>query len=173
MFDVLAQNDGNTNKGLQPGSVVSMMEQDQILENEINVELVLQKSNTNNEEIMEDSRSQDSEYVEATQVFSKANEMQMQVRDVNDLQVAEDEAIRRIEFENKNKVFLDHSWANIVEDEEAEQNLLRQLEDADNLEVPCNENEFQVVNRSKNKKKTPVKSSYNTRAKTVNPKSFR
>jgi len=54
------------------------------------------------------------------------------------------ETNRLMEIERKNKEFLDQSWNNMAEDEEAEQRLLKQIE-AEPHE------EFQVVRRSKGK----------------------
>jgi len=53
-----------------------------------------------------------------------------------------------IEIQNRN--FLQQSWANIAEDEEAEQRFLKQLEvDPHNLEMPSNVDDFQVVSKKK------------------------
>lgn len=65
----------------------------------------------------------------------------------------------------------------MAEDEEAEQRLLRDLEDEDHIPFSANHVDFQVVNRNKGKstkkKSTPVKSSYGTRGKTGNLKPFK
>ena len=79
-----------------------------------------------------------------------------------------------IALEEQNRKFLHQSWAKIVESEEAEQKLLRQLEEGDATEIRVYANDFQIVKSSKAaRKKTPVKRNYGTRAKSGNPKPFR
>ena len=76
---------------------------------------------------------------------------------------------RLLEMEKANKEFLEKSWANMAEDEEAEQRLLKHLE-----EDP--QDGFQVVRKKKGniiKKHPAVRSTYLTRKQVGPPKSFR
>lgn len=77
------------------------------------------------------------------------------------------------ELERTNKAFLDQSWANIAENEDAEQRLINALEKEDT--VPTDNDGFQVVKtrNKQNMKNNVVKNSYATRGKSVHTKPFR
>lgn len=67
--------------------------------------------------------------------------------------------------------FLKDSWANIIDNDDAENNLLEELEKDDHIEAP-----FQVVQskkKAKNQKNNTSKSSYSTRSKAGTSKPFR
>lgn len=86
---------------------------------------------------------------------------------------------KRQELDNMNRVLLNQSWVNIVEDDEAENRLLKDIEagDTSHMVQPTNKDDFQLVQRSKKKgtqkKNSLILSNYSTRAKSSNPKPFR
>jgi len=79
------------------------------------------------------------------------------------------------QLDSSNRKFLQQAWANMAEDEEAEQRLLAQLETNPNeLQIAVNADDFQIVSRKKGKvKKSPVKSNYSIRGKASHPKPFK
>lgn len=169
----------NRFEALVQQELVTYKKQDAELEMEINAEI--QKNATTTEE--EISSSQDTEFVDNTQqsptlnintdvgqlvahgpVLNRIDNVEQLEVNLDDVQLEKD---RMMEIEKKNKEFLEHSWANIAIDEEAEQSLLQHLENDP-------QDGFQVVVRGKSvKKKVPIKSSYATRHKTGNPKPFK
>jgi hypothetical protein len=174
---VVVQN--NRFEALVHQELVTYKEQDAELEMEINAD-IQNNGTTVAEEI---SSSHDTEFVDNTQqspllnrntnvdqlevhgpILHRIDNVEQLEGNLDEVQLNKD---RLMEIEKKNKEFLEHSWANIAADEEAEQNLLQHLE-----KDP--QDGFQVVVRGKSvKKKVPTKSSYATRHKTGNPKPFK
>jgi hypothetical protein len=145
-----------------------MREEDMELEMEVNNELQNSGKEVDYSTNEENENSQDSEFVEATQNFTDFLDSQSTADN------AEDSELDLEELERRNKAFLDQSWANIMENNEAEQILLKDMEADDTLEQPVNIDEFQVVaNRKLKKKPASSKSVYNTRGKTGVSKPFR
>lgn len=142
----------------------AMREEDMELELEVNNELQnsgAEADYTNNEE---NDNSQDSEFVEATQNLDECQDSYSTEDDI------EDDALDPEEIARRNKV----SWANIMENKEAEHRLLKDIEEADTLEQPANIEEFQVVTSKKTKKiHVPLKNVYSTRGKSGSSKPFR
>ena len=147
-------------------------EQDARLDQEVNNELALQQAVPNlttehaeNDDADEFS-SHDSEFVDATQINSPVaaadgSDNELNREDINAL-------------DRQNKQFVDQSWANMAEEEEAEQRLLRHIEDEQ--EMPTNADDFQLVTKKKgksHKQSSTVRLNYQTRAKASHPKPFR
>jgi len=127
---VLVQN--NRFDALVQVEINDALQKDTKLEAEVNEALKKQAEDT----IKEDS-SQVSEYVDETQALSNLGPVLMSI--VDGISSGPMEKDRLQELEKQNKEFLQKSWANIAENEEAEQRLLKQLEDDPN-------EGFQVVN---------------------------
>lgn len=153
-FDVLVQKE-----------LVIYKEHDKVLEEEINIAI----ENEGTPVEPEKTSSQDDEFVDNTQMFPILERIETELPMVSQMNAEQLEKERLLELEKKNKEFLANSWANIIDDEDAEQRLLNHLE-----EDP--QHDFQVVCRSKDKatkKKTHVKTSYQTRKKAGNSKPLR
>ena len=150
----------------------AMRAHDEELEREINEEL-----NSNEE------TNSLSEFVNATQLDDGNNEIEDEQQVDSDpheagvdLLVKVDEETRRAEIEKRNMEFLNQSWANMAEDEEAEQNLLKSLEETSPEKQVNDDDGFQVVKskgRVAKKKNIAVRSNYSTRGNTGNPKPFK
>jgi len=158
----------------QDDIITAMKDADKQLEAEINLQLqagnLVDNEQTSRKENDDDS-SQCSEFVEASnQVI---NENFVDRNEVNSDTIENTpEAINLQELERQNKAFLEKSWANIADNEAAENRLINDLESSsqDNMDG------FQVITKSKHrniKKNTSVKSSYATRGKTAHVKPFR
>jgi NAD(P)H-nitrite reductase large subunit len=135
-----------------------MEEADLRLENEVNSAL----ENSQGQKIDSDSQE---DFVEDTQQEGHSKE------DEIDTSSKEDVADCSKVMEERNQAFLAQSWANMAEDDEAEQRLLKGLE----KEALQDDSEFQVIGRPKGKvtkPKHPVRS-YTTRKSTGNPKPFK
>lgn len=150
----------------------AMRAQDEELEKEINDEL-----NSN-----EETNSQ-SEFVDATQ-FNEVNNDTEEEESVEtsselhgaaaDLLVHGDEETRRVEIEKRNIDFLNQSWANMAEDAQAEQNLLKELEGALPEKQVNDDDGFQVVkSKGKTTKKKTIAIRSSTRGKAGNFKPFK
>jgi len=143
----------------------SYKEHDTVIEDEINVDI--QDKGVLVE--IEATSSQDDDFVDNTQHFPILERILPAISLVPSLNVEHLEKERLLEIEKKNKEFLDHSWANIIEYDEAGQRLLKHLEED-------HRDDFQVVCRSKGKttkKIILVKSTYQTRNEDGSPKPFR
>jgi hypothetical protein len=119
------------------------------IELEVEVNAALEKECERVEE--EVLSSQHTEFVEDTQYCSNVERHETDVHSEANLNVTLLEKETLLEMEKKNKEFIEMSWTNIVEDEESEQRLLKQLEED-------HQDDFQVVNRSRGKpikKKSP------------------
>lgn len=161
--EIMAQ--GNRFEALAQKEFEASKEQDVELEDEINAEL----QERINEDVEDNSSSHESEFVENTQDAPVLERIDIEDQGVDRTEVLNLEKERLVELEKKNKEFLQEAWANIAEEETAEQSLLKMLE-----EEP--QDGFQVVRRNKGKlvkKNVHIKSTYATRNKSGNPKPFR
>ena len=151
-FDILVQKE-----------VAASIQRDADLEAEINNELGKHGAEVNDDD---ETSSQGTEFVENTQGTPVHEPILQLVANFSGGNLA-DQNLEAIE--KSNREFLEKSWANIAENEEVEQRLLKHLE-----EDP--QDGFQVVRRSRGKsikKNTSIKSGYLTRNKTGNPLPFK
>lgn len=114
-------------------------EADMMLEREVNNDLAGQSYNNE-----DDTSTQESEFVDATQQINDANE----VNDKNTTKIV------AVDVEKQNRKFLNQSWANMQQNEEAKMRLLMQLkiDHPQPNEVPTCSDGFQLVTSSKEKK---------------------
>jgi len=174
-FDALMRNDGDQEENIRN----TMKNTDLQLEQEVNAELEASHSK-NIETDEEDTNSHTSEFVDATQQNDDANmdeeTSEEHTADVNDANLIIDHEKRKV-LDKQNRDFLDKSWANIIENEAAEDRLLKdiEVEDSSQIEQPANIDDFQVVlkNKKKGTLRNPVLRSYSTRAKASNPRPFK
>jgi hypothetical protein len=174
-FDALLCNDENQEENYRQ----EMRNKDIQLENEITAELEASHDNNSDDEEL---NSQGSEFVDATQHNEDVTEEDDDIHEDPDQNAAFDnvnlmvDQEKRQELDKMNRVFLNQSWANVVDDEVE---IIKDIEarDTGHMVEPANKEDFQLVQRSKKKgtqKKNPsVLNNYTTRAKSSNPKPFR
>jgi hypothetical protein len=152
-----------------------MLEMDKQLENEVNEELEQNISKVQVCSHEDSDDSQESEFVDATQHNVEVNHNSPISQHSDD----DDHELDLAALEKRNQAFLEQYWANIVDDDDSEHIMLKDLEALDaggSSAVPVQPNDgFQVVQKSKHKqqKKSALLSNYKTRGKTGNPKPFR
>lgn len=113
--------------------------------------------------------TQDTYFVDATQFEMHIDDRELDGECAS--KVIPDKQLNMTEIEKQNKAFLDQSWANIATNEEAEKRILDEM-DATDLPETHNNEVYQIVQRSKSKRKSPTRS-YLTRGKTGQKKIFK
>lgn len=146
----------------------AMSSADMELEHQGNKEFVKLKKGPNEN----DDRSQGSEFVDATQQVARNEASDASV----DHEVSEEEdSSDDISEEEHNQNFLNKPWANIAEDVESENRLLKHLKNEGTANNDIPDEGFKVVQKRKpaSKKVLSKNSLYNTRANSGNPKPFK
>jgi len=156
-FVVLVEKDNDQIQMLK----AAMKEKD--IENELNDELSNINNNGGKQATQVRTQSDDESSAQNTEFFDETQQgVNTDDESTNTNIEQEDDSEIRRNSELQNRVFLQQSWANIAENEEAEQRLLQHLES----EHPKDHNAFTLVTKSKSKAsklKTTVKINYATR----------